>query len=67
MKEFTIEVPELHYSIYTIKANTFEEACKLIEDGYIPDDYQTLFSRMFDRNEKEWILNSEKETEENEN
>ena len=56
-KIFVIDVPELHYCRYTVTAKNSDEAFELIDDmSNMIESKDTKFDRIFDQDEKEWII-----------
>jgi hypothetical protein len=60
MRNYIIEVPELHYSKHSVTAKSLKVAIKKIKDGKSKESNST-FDRTFDTDEKDWLLVKETE------
>lgn len=56
MKTYIVEIPEVHYSIRCVKANSEEEALELAEDA---DDFDLEYSHTLDKDK--WKVNEQKD------
>lgn len=58
LKSFVIDVPELHYTRYTLTAKDLTEAHDIINTTAL--EGTTRYERTFDPDEKEWITVAER-------